>query len=426
MTARRSDAVRDDVVRRLGFSSLLRSRAGDKVSSQKVVRQLDKRTFMEDLEEFKKQENAFVEGVRESLHEAVQDFVRGGQWGDVLRLVVHSPEYSVLNNLWAYGQMRRRCEDLLERGEMSEEEMEKVLRGRFFSASAAKAVGARVKDEYFYRPKQGFDGRYLVEMFKPLGFDGFWKEEIQLDAQGKPVIDPKTQKPQVRKTFVPMRAKAFATFHAYHQDALELVSWEKDPESGKRVAITKPFVMPEVPWEGATGSEEDAMKLYADLEAFCREEKLTVVPHEGSLSRDDLGRAVADLPEHAKLDLGSRTITVDDSQGTSERAVALLRALCEYVGRDEPAKDDGERKVRRAAEESAKYAIASLYGLEAKKQTFPYLLELSDDEKALNKVVSDTHRRVQSIIGYLDPTMRARARERGHAWRVHSSSRKVR
>jgi hypothetical protein len=408
----------DRTVDILGFGRLMRSGGGAKASSSKLVRDLGARTFVDDVEEFRAQEGAFLDGVRETLNEAMRDFVQSGQWGDFLRICAQSPDYSFGNNVWAWGQMRKRWEDMEERGDATHDEAEAMLGGRFFSASAARAMGARVKSGFFYTPKDGFDGRYLVEMLKPLGFEGYYKDDAVLDSSGRPVMTSSGE-PKTKKVFVPLRPKGFGVFHAYHQDALEMVEKVTDPETGEKGEVVRPFAVPDAPWKDATGSEEDAARLMTDLERICQEEGLSV-------GRSESLRAfgTAEMPERSRLDRASRTITIDVHSGMPEQAVALLRALCEHVGHDDEPKDEDARRLRRAAEESAKYAVASLYGLESKDQTFPHLIEIADNEKELARVVSDTHRRMQRILSHLDPVMRAKAHAAGARRQASGSKRK--
>ena len=199
---RRGAAVqRDTVIDRLGFGSLLSSRAGRAASSDKVVRPLAGRSFVSDLEVWKQQEHEFIEGARAELEAGMRDFARSGQWGAFLRMATQSPEYSMMNSLWARGQMRAKWERLVERGEADAGEFGDPETGRFFSASAAKALGARIRDEYYHRPSSAdYDDRFTVEMCKPLGFNGYWAERTVTDAAGGPVIDPRTGTPRNAKS----------------------------------------------------------------------------------------------------------------------------------------------------------------------------------------------------------------------------------
>ena len=129
-----------------------------------------------------------------------------------------------------------------------------------------------------------------------------------------------------------------------------------------------------MPWENATGSDSDAATLIRDLERVCDEEGLALqrreIPAPANTPHVDAAHLSAAAPEHARYDREGRTITVDVSQPAPEQAVALLRALCEHVGYDSPPRDELEGKIRRAAAESAKYAVASLYGLELRTRLF--------------------------------------------------------
>jgi hypothetical protein len=399
-----SESERAEVVDALGFGSLMGSRGS---KAQKVVRPIAKRDFVADYEAFQEQERQFIEGAREELEVGMREFARSGQWGAFLRFYTHSPEYSPMNSLWARSQLYYKFKQLIESGAATPEELGDPADGRFFSATAVKALGARVAERYFYRPtSDDFDDRFIVEMCKPLGFNGFEEVRPVLDAQGRPVIDPATGAPKTRKEWIRTTAKGYGISRAYHTRALE----DKDG---------KPFVLPTMPWENATGSDDDAARLIADLERVCAEEGLAITRTNASASASALTRAatggdvLAALPEHAHYDEGARVITVDGSQTQPEQAVALLRAVCEHIGYDRPAKDERERKIRRAASESAKYAIASLYGLATQDQTFPFIVELAEDEKAFSYLATDTHRRVKSVLGYLDPIMRAKARNEG-------------
>jgi hypothetical protein len=396
-------AARSNVIDRLGFGALLGERPVT-TAADKVVRSLSGRAFVENIEAWREQEHQFIEGARSELEAGMREFARSGQWGKFLRLYTLSPEYSPMNGLWARVQLRSKWAQLVHEGRAQADELGDPADGRFFSMSAAKALGARVRDDYFYRPtSEAFDDRYVVEMCKPLGFNGFFDERVVLDASGRPVMDPATGKPKIRKEFIKTTAKGYGTFQAYHTKALV------DSEGN-------PFTLPPMPWANATGSDADATALITDLERVCVDEGLMLTRAalaDGAVAAVDPKDPTASLPEHARYEREARTITVDDRQTQPEQAVALLRALCEHLGYDRAPRDETERKVRRAAAESAKYAIASLYGLAAEDQTFPYLLELADDEKAIGQVASDTHRRVQQVLAHLDPIMRVKARAEG-------------
>lgn len=398
-----SERDRAAVIDRLGFGAIL----GLKPKSEKVVRSLSQREFIENVEAWREQEHQFIESARVELDLGMREFARNGQWGRFLRLYALSPEYSPMNSYWARTQLRAKWERLVASGAAQASVLGDPASGRFLSMSAARALGARVRDQYFYRPSsKDFDDRFVVEMCQPLGFNGFFDERVVLDASGRPQIDPKTGQPQTRKEFIKTTAKGYGAFQAYHSNALV------DSEG-------QPFEMPTMPWAEATGSEDDARTLITDLERICEEEGLSLL--RMSVSAPTTDEVVVDpkditasLPDHARYERETGVIVLDESQTQPEQAVALLRSLCEYFGYEQtPPRDDNERKIRRAAAESAKYAIASLYGLAAEDQTFPYLVELADDDKAIGRVASDTHRRVQHVLAHLDPIMRAKARAEG-------------
>jgi len=81
-----AEEQRQATIDKLGFGALMRSGGGQRAASQKIVRDLENRTFIENVEEFREQEDEFLEGVRETLDEAVNDFIQTGKWGDFLRI----------------------------------------------------------------------------------------------------------------------------------------------------------------------------------------------------------------------------------------------------------------------------------------------------------------------------------------------------
>ena len=363
----------------------------------KVTRDLSQRTFVADIEEWKKQENSFVEGALEELNAAVSTYAASDEgWRSFLRLYAESPRYSAINVLWARAQLAARAV----RSD-----------GLVFSESGWAALGRRVKAEYArpeakrdrrydYDREREWDPTYAAEMMKPIGFNGYWKDEV--DANGNPVRDASGKS---KRRFIPLAPKAFGTFVAYHEDATEAIDGS-DP---------KPLARP--PWHKASGSDEDATKMISDLEKHVlNDEEITIEYRERralSASDDqfDLERDAAVIETSNE---GQTKIVVDASAPAPVQAAAVLGIVCDRAGRElAPGADDDDRARDRAAGASAKHVIASLYGLDAKDQAFPHLSAIGDQKGGLGRLTGEIHHRVGSILGRLDPRMQMMARAEG-------------
>jgi hypothetical protein len=377
-----------------GFTAVLgsRGRRGPELSAS-ATRSLSQRNYVADVETWKNQETEYIDGVIAELKRASADYASSDDsWRSYLQMYAQTPEYSALNNLWARAQLNRK-------GVATE--------GVLLSESAWAALGRRIKAEYCspygraegrrdrkygYPHEREWDDRYATEMMQPLGFHGFYRDET--DGQGNPILDAQGQP---KRRFVPVRPKGYKAFVAYHEDATEALDGSTAPP------------LPEAPWHGATGSDEDATKLLRDLDQYARANNLTITKAPVKTLRDRNGLAREALSS-AHYDAESRTITVDPDQPIAEQAVGTLRAICQAAAGEERLETPEDRQLARAADESAKYVIASLYGLNANDQTFPHLAAISEMDDGVSKLSSRIHTRVKGVLSLLDPKMRAKAR----------------
>lgn len=358
---------------RRGFAGLVGGSGAVKVRSLK-------REFDPDRENWKRREREFISGVVEDLERAARDFASSDEgWRQYLRLYAETPRYSALNNHWARGQ-------LANKGAPSD--------GLILSETHWKALGRRVKAEYArpearrdrrfgYERDREWDDRYAAEMMAPVGLI-FAKRKV-LDRDGNPVLDENGEPKMETYSFWRNGEANYKSFLVYHEDATE------DINGGD------PKPLPERPWAQATGSDEDAAQLLADL-------RDKVFEHRGiSLEFQDLG---TDDNEPAARLVEGRRLVVDQARPKTEQAVAALGIACQQAGGPvRPGKGeelDDARKRARAAAESAKYVIASLYGLDSKEQAFPEVAEIAE-RGHLKALSGDIHRRVGDLMARLDP-----------------------
>jgi hypothetical protein len=223
-------------------------------------------------------------------------------------------------------------------------------------------------------------------MFSPT--KGWMKKTDDVDENGDP-----------KKLYIP---GDYTTFIAYHQDAVQ------GKGGGPRPA------MPTTPWTNATGSPEDARQLMDDVKRICAWERLTLV--DGPVPQPAVKQGVAlEAPRHAFYDPATSTITVDPTVGEVDRSVAALCAVAEHLGRELDDKraekmDLDAKALNRAAAESTKYVIASLYGLDSDEQTFPHLAHIAADRDRMRTLNGEVHHRVGRILDYLDPRREAKAK----------------
>jgi hypothetical protein len=302
-------------------------------------------------------------------------------WRQLLRAYSHAPDYSIWNTLWARAQLARKGTD---------------PGGVLLSASGWKALGREINPA-FLAPRRGedrdWDNRYAALMYQPFHAkgSGFPKKLAELDENG----DPKT-------IWIKGEPAGFGVFTAYHENATQGIDGEEAPE------------LPRASWFEATGSETDARQLLDDIRGVCEYEGLTV-KHGRLRDQDTLSSANNGLlrttPDNAIYNRAAKTITVDENVPPAEQSVAALRALCEHFadprGNNEAA--DDYVKFNRAAAESAKFVVASLYGLDSEDQSFPHLTEFTADDKAIKRLNGNVHARVGRILDYLDPCRVARS-----------------
>lgn len=355
------------------FASLVGGSGAVKVRSLK-------REFDPDRENWKQREREFISGVVADLERAAREFATTDEgWRQYLRLYAETPRYSALNNHWARAQ-------LAAKGAPSD--------GLILSETHWKALGRRVKAEYArpearrdrrygYDREREWDDRYAAEMMAPIGMVTAKRKVV--DANGNPVLDENGEPVLETYSFWPNGERNYKAFVVYHEDATE------DINGGP------PKPLPERPWAEARGSEEDAAQLLEDLGTrFFALKGIEVEAREIGTAENEPA---------ARLEEGKRLI-VDSSRPKTEQAVAALGIACQQAGgRIRPGKGenlDGARKRARAAAESAKYVIASLYGLDSKEQAFPEVAEIAEQGR-LSALTGDIHRRVGELMARLDP-----------------------
>jgi len=350
-----------------------------------VSRDLDP-DFISDVSQWKEQEKKFTDEVIKELEVAISEMASSNEgWRKYLKIYAEAPTYSLMNRLLATAQLSRKGVD---------------SKGYVLSESAWKALGRRVKSEFAkpiakrdrafgYDRDRSWEQKYAVEMLQPLGFNGFTR--AKKDSNGNPVMDsngqPKTE-------FIPVDPKGYKTFIGYHQDSTEALDGGDPPPLG---GDEKPD------WADAAaeGNEHGAGKLLAKVQTICRGEDV-----------DCELRGLGTEQPGAIRDPATGKVTINTDAPITEQATVGLR----YYFQSKLIKDDNRdsEEVRRkqdAAAESAKYVIASLYGLDSDEQAFPHLADIAESAKGLNSLSSMIHRQVSGVMGYLDPVARARSHE---------------
>lgn len=371
----------------------------------RTTRKLNKSNFIADRKKWLEQEKEFIDGVQSDLAAAVRNFASSDEsWRNYLKIYAQAPDYSALNNLWARLQLRHKGVD---------------PRGIILSESQWAKLGRRVKAEYAmpsknprtpagrrdkrfgYDSDRDWDDRYCVELLMPIGGGRF---EVELkDEDGNPILD---ENGEPKKRVFYRSPRGFKAFKAYHEAATE------DIAGGE----AKP--LPAAPWQGASGTEEDAEKLIEDLEQRVAGLMGVEIRYDLDSSREALFESNRDAIQArvqgpARLEEDGKVLRVDPNAPVVDRATAMLGGLCEAVPSDFAPRNDDEIKRRRAAVESAKYAIASLYGLDSGNETFPHLAEIAEHKDGLRKLDSEIHRRTTKILHLIDPRLRMKARAEG-------------
>jgi hypothetical protein len=325
-------------------------------------------SFQRNKEEWKKAEREFVNKAAAELHRALKEFAASDEgWREFLKIYSRAPHYSPSNMLWAWAQLARKGVD---------------SEGMILSETGWKALGRKLKPGYRKNFKEPWDETYAAEMLAPM---------IVPDKAG-------TEAARAQNADAKSRTKVigFRSFEVYHEDATE----PTDPDSPKE--------LPKPSWYQATGSEEDAQKLWADVEELTDRAGITLDVRPRNLG--DTNNPARDL-SIADYDRDSKTLTVHAGSSTADKAAAAIGGLCDHYGPDTPAKDDNQVKERVLARESAKYALCSLYGLASDGQSFNFLSDVAGgEEKAIKRVSEDVHKRVSAILQQLDPVVTMKAR----------------
>lgn len=343
-----------------------------KLASAGAVRPLNT-AFEKDTEKWKLAEKAFVANASAELHKLVNEFAGSEEsWRELLKIYARAPHYSITNLLYAWGALHRKGV----RGE-----------GMILSESGWKALGHEIKPEFkrvWRKLKEDgtpdWDDTYAAEMLAPIRVN-------KKAAEG--AVTPSGDPERDRSIVI-----GWKTFDVYHEDAVQLKAGQAE--------------LPKPSWFEATGSDEDAAKLWADVEKLCEWQglELTVdAPRAQDANRPGLPGAAL-----ASYDRGKAQVRVHRSANLADQASAALGAVCEHFGPETPAKDDIELMRRVVARESAKFALASLYGLASEHQSFTYLSEIAADEKAVKQVTNDVHKRVSAVLAHLDPVLKMKAR----------------
>lgn len=329
-------------------------------------------------EDRKQARQQYVSDVMDAAAEMAQSAGSSDEsWRTFMRAYAQAPDYSILNMLTARAQLRRK-------------EVEEP--GLLFSQTAWKSLGRQIKPEFRQptkdeieagRDRKDWDAKYLAAMTSPSRYP---HKTGEFDAEGNEKIEMR------------IAYGRFNTFNVFHQDATEAIGGGDPPP------------IPKAPWADATGSSEDAKQLMEDLKRICQYENVTVQYGELKQPRtDNQGVALGNV-NHAQYDPSTKTITVDATQSEVEQAVATLRAVCEHVGR---APNDRHREdadaLNEVAAESAKFVIASLYGLDSDAQTFPQLARFTENKNKMRGLTGEVDHRVGKILNYLDPRRQAKA-----------------
>ena len=345
-------------------------------------RDLTGKTFVDDYNKWKEQENEFVSEALTKLNAAVEVYASSDDgWRTLLQLLAAGPSYSALNNLWARAQFRAR--GVRDDG-IFQSEANWAKQGRRVKAEFARPDKRR-DARYDYDNDRAWDSTYTAEISKPNG--GFKVKET--DSAGRPLLDA-NGKP--RERFIPT---SYSTMLVYHEDATEAI------DGGPAPALTKP------PWEGATGSDADATQLLDDLAAnVLADEGLALERRE--LSPPEATNAAGQAAFIAGSVDGRDQIVADTSKPVSAQAAAVLEIACERNVASLPAgATDDDRAVRTAAVESSKFVLASLYGLETSEQAFPHLARAREqaEGKGLKSLRRQVEGSVRSLMGRLDPNL---------------------
>jgi len=365
-------------------------------SARGLTRDLSQRGYNKDFDAWKKEEAAYIDSVISALEEATEEFAGSDDnWRRYLKIYSQNPTYTARNIIWADIQLAHKGV---------------TTSGLVLSESAWRALGRRPKEKYAqpisrrdkkygYSSDREWDDRYAAEMMRPLGFRGFNRE--LKDTNGRPILDADGNKVT---EFVPIEAKGYKNFIAYHQDATEALDGGTAPP------------LPGTPWAEATGSDDDARDLLNALKDKVFEGEGYSMEFDTSLPADG---------EPASYRASDKTILVNPNASLPDQATGALRELFLAENAAHSKDDDDARKRNRAAAESAKFVIASLYGLDAEEQSFPHLAEIAEQKGGLKKLSSRIHDNVKTVLSYLDPKARAQARQNTEYQESRAAKRKA-
>lgn len=382
-----------------------RGKSIDAKNSGAISRSLKNRTFVEEVEKWKQQETAYIDSVMERLNEAMDTYAQSDDdWQQFLKMYVQTPHYSATNNLWARTQLAYKDSDpdgLI----LSETQWANL--GRRVKAEYCSPHGhAKLDKKFGFDREREWDDRYAAEMMQPLGFNGYFEEE--LDAAGKPVLD-KNGKP--KKKFIPLSPKGYKAMTVYHEAATESLDGSPAAE------------LPAAPWITAQGEEASAAQLILDMKDAARLEGLQIVEGKNAEKRDSRG-IIIEPARSAVFDKANDSIVVDPSFSAQDQAVGMVFAMSQAVAKDEKRETDEQIQLAHAADESAKYAIASLYNLDTDAQTFPHLSDIRENQ-GVNVLSSRIHKRVKKLLTLVDPKMEAKARTEGSRAKARKSQKKA-
>ena len=340
--------------------------------------------FMADRSEWKEREQKFTSQMLSNLEESVKEMAETNEgWQKLLKVYADCPIYSP-DNIWLARQQLFYKGVEAPGAVMSESAWR--ARGRRVKAEFAKPIAKRDR-QFGYDNNREWDQSHAAELILPFGGSrGFKKRDAngndELGTNGKPIIIGRK------------RPIGFKAFIAYHEDATEAL------DGGTPLPLGN-----DTEWAGATGSDEDAEKLLEKTKRFC-----------ASAGIDLKEQALGKLEVAGKRDPARGTVVVNTDAPIADQATVALRGYFQgYIEQEYPGDDSHLAKRREAAAESAKYVVASLFGLDSEEQSFPHMAEIATtpvgQKSGLKDLQSMIHVNVASVMGILDPAVRAKAHQ---------------
>jgi hypothetical protein len=390
--------------------ALLGRRRG--AGNSRVVRDLARQPRIADKEEWKRIEDEWAaQAVEHARARGVDAMRQPGQWAEHMADFGAFPEYGMANRLWAQSQILAK----------QEAGVDISMDALVLSPTWWEALGRRVKAEYLKpnwkfenQPKRrrwGYDYRrewsadFAIEQTQPFR-EWIAIPEVVRDENGNVQYGPDGRAVTRLKKGPFGHIKGYGTFVAYHENATEGLDGGPPPE------IAAPS------WHQATGTDEDARRLFNEVVHIARSNGISVdviafdEQQTSSMSRDRL-RSIAGTSA-AYYDRERQTVKVSDSVPPAERAVAALGALLEHWDAQQPRGENANiaryQQIQRLGRESALYAVSGLYGLQQQRPRFAGISDLADDSRGYDDLARDVQRRVRAVMECIHPVMRAKAR----------------